>query len=294
MEAANTLVDFLYGEYAIQRQIEDASAKQIEYSLNLFREFLHQEPTFDHLQDQHVTNFIVWLQRTKKMSQRYVKNVRANILALWRQAFDYYYVPVLPQRIPKVKTTTPYPEAWQWEEVCALLEATHILGHEEMANGIIRRLWWQCYILMGYESAFRGCDLLQIRFHAIDRSGCVKIIQKKTGRPHIVRLSDTCLEAIQRIRNPRREIILAWPHRPKVLQYWFQKLCSEAGIKGSPKFLRRSAATHAEAANPGSASILLGHSTPGLAKKHYIDPAQLPVVSVPQTLPLPMSISYSG
>lgn len=291
MGSATTLEHFLLSEYAIQKQIKDSSTKQILYSINLLKEYLQRDPLIEDLNDATITNLIVWLQKTKKMSKGYVKRVSGNIKALWNQAFEWHYLEVKPQRIPKIKEDQKYPDAWLWEEVNELLAATKVFGDSYMKNGIQRRLWWQCWVLMAYESAFRGCDLLQVRFDMVNRDGCVKIVQEKTGLPHIVKLSTTCLDSIDAIRHPQRDIILDWPHTRRSFQYWFGKLIDEAGLKGSPKYLRRSAATHAEAMQEGLASKLLGHRTPGLAKKNYIDPAQMPVVTVPMPLVMPPMIT---
>jgi hypothetical protein len=56
------------------------------------------------------------------------------------------------------------------------------------------------------------------------------------------------------------------------IQVQFAKLVRGAGLQGSTKWLRRSGATWCEVHQPGSAMAFLGHRTPGLAYKHYVDP----------------------
>ena len=65
-----------------------------------------------------------------------------------------------------------------------------------------------------------------------------------------------------------------------------RRLIQRAGLEGSGKYLRRSSATYAEQSGI-SASFQLGHKTPGMAWRHYVDQVILaerrkPVPSIPQ------------
>lgn len=74
------------------------------------------------------------------------------------------------------------------------------------------------------------------------------------------------------------------PNRCKIWPLWgsrwsfyrhYRKLVAAAGVRGTSKWLRRSSATALERICPGSAMGHLGHKTPGLAYRHYVDPRML-------------------
>lgn len=71
----------------------------------------------------------------------------------------------------------------------------------------------------------------------------------------------------------------------RYMQKWFTSFARKAGAPGSIKTLRKTAATWIEVQHPGSSSRFLGHKTPGLNHKHYLDPRFLD-----QNRPLPPEI----
>src|SRR5690606_24610939 len=119
----------------------------------------------------------------------------------------------------------------------------------------------------------------------IRKDGKIRMVQQKTGDPQISQLGVHALRSIVAIAEPRRDIILDWPFSKQTLHNDFRKLVNTAGLRGTPKWLRRSAATHVESVQPGMAQRLLGHRTAAMARKHYIDPCQLETVAVPQSIP---------
>ena len=128
-------------------------------------------------------------------------------------------------------------------------------------------------ILVGYETGLRLGDLL--RLPTVDRNGRFSIVQSKTGDVITCQLS---AEAVDAVRLGGE--VFSWPRRR--IQERFTALLVRCGLSGSIKRLRATGATWCEVTEPGSAAAYLGHKTPGLALKHYIDPRHLS-----RTKPLP-------
>jgi hypothetical protein len=103
-------------------------------------------------------------------------------------------------------------------------------------------------------------------------TGRITVTQKKTLDTITVRLRPATLERLS--FEPReREMLFPWCHSASTLTNSFGAIARAAKISsGSLKYLRRSGATLLEAERPGTAQHHLGHRTPGLAQRNYIDP----------------------
>lgn len=103
--------------------------------------------------------------------------------------------------------------------------------------------------------------------------GVLAVTQHKTGVPVAARLYPETMMAIAAICNvdePRVFWGLSHWHMRKT----FPAIVRAAGLQGASKMLRKSGATSVHAENPGAAMGYLGHLTPGLGFKHYIDLSQ--------------------
>ena len=92
---------------------------------------------------------------------------------------------------------------------------------------------------------------------------------QKTGEVIVSQLGPDSLAAIGQFadKGPR---LFSVSYRGA--QQAFSGLVATAGLKGSIKRLRATGATWCQVDKPGSASAYLGHRTPWLAEKHYVDP----------------------
>lgn len=189
-------------------------------------------------------------------------------------------------RVLRVNVKDRVTRAWTRAQV------EHLLGVAgkmpgEFTNGIPRAAWWRSYILAAWDSGLRACDLLSIEHDWIAAGGCFTIIQHKTGRRHRVQFAHVTREAIAEsmAAAPRRALV--WPlwGRREVFAKWAKRLLMSAELPGTLKWLRRSSATELERDHPGSAGRHLGHKTPGMAERFYIDHDQLDLER-PQPRPL--------
>jgi integrase len=70
--------------------------------------------------------------------------------------------------------------------------------------------------------------------------------------------------------------VFRWALAEKWLRIRWDRMVAAAKLTGTCKWMRRTGATWVEATQPGSASRFLGHRSPELAMKHYVDRTLLP------------------
>ena len=98
---------------------------------------------------------------------------------------------------------------------------------------------------------------------------------RKGGRADkATRLPDEAVAAIEKIREPDRELIFPWDRTDTYIYCRYKKILVSAGLDTDRKSkfhrMRKSAASHFEAAN-GNATVLLGHSSRKVTES-YLDP----------------------
>jgi len=138
-------------------------------------------------------------------------------------------------------------------------------------------LFLRCWMLLGYETGARHGDLWEMRQEDFDLdAGTVRWSQHKTGEPHVKIMSRPCLLAVQEMleRSPDGRV-LGWVMSKKSGHRRMRKYLRDMKYAGSSKWLRRSGATHIEMEHPGKGRLHLGHKTPGLAERCYIDWSQV-------------------
>lgn len=196
-----------------------------------------------------------------------VQNHRRMLTTLRKAALrDGHVVDQCTRPIRRVKADPPLVRAWSHEELRHLLAVA-----AEMPGGTIRcphRLLLPAWILVGYSSGLRLGDLLSIRHDQL-RGNRLQTVLRKTRQPHVCLLDDAALQAIAALPKCGPLIFGSLVGRSRMIVA-MRRLVQRAGLCGSGKFLRRSSATYAEMAGM-SASGHLGHRTPGLAQKHYVD-----------------------
>lgn len=175
------------------------------------------------------------------------------------------------QRVVKVKVRDRIVRAWTPADVIKLLAIAETLSGN-FSTGVPKALFWKSYILGAWDTGLRGCDLLAIAAKSIHSDGSCSLVQRKTGRRHRVFFQPAAMAAIRESldASPRK---LVWPlwGRREAFGKAARKLLKKAGLPGSLKWIRRASATAIEKDHPGCAGRHLGHKTPGLAEKSYID-----------------------
>lgn len=143
--------------------------------------------------------------------------------------------------------------------------------------------------MSAWDTGLRLGDLLSLERDWIVRDngqGLLRIVQSKTQREHLCRISRSTMEVIDRVLAVKASRLI-WPmdfHRRKFFSE-FQRILKVAEMTGSFRYLRRSAVTHAESLERGLGQRLAGHSDPRTTKQSYIDESLLPH-SVAEVTPL--------
>lgn len=199
-------------------------------------------------------------------------NIRREVLTLWRFAYEKGWTQRWPARIPKIVARQAPPEAWSLETLRLMMEraredTTHIGGVTLLRRCDILPPW----ISIGYSTALRFEDIHNLRVDEL-RNGCVSLVARKTGKPLARRLEKQALVMVDwLIKEGDGKTVFKWALTRRRAFVTWRSFLDDHGIKGSSKYLRRSAATYLEKNKAGSASEYLQHSDPRLVKKHYLD-----------------------
>ncbi len=256
--------------YALRRHPSEGYYQKLHQVVNAFERFLGREASLQDLTAEQVNLWI--MRRCGARSWHTARSRRGMLLTLWRAACEEGLVKEFPQRIRPVKTPPLIPQAWKEKELERLLDACQRLPGQMDSLGLPARDVWTAWVLLAWDTALRPCDLLNLTREHL-RGGILLLVQKKTGFPLMCRLRPETLAAVDRLFPPEREKIFAFSRSQ--VDYWWEKIRQLSGLKGSTETIRRSRASFAEACLPGSAQRVLGHRTPGLCYKHYIDPTIL-------------------
>lgn len=270
VSSADSLRDYL-AQYAMERGLAPSSVRALTYVLNSFEKYLQRPANLIDLTAGHVNAWLAWL-FNEGLDPETVRGRRTAILAIWRDACEAGLVCSAPARIRKIKVPDKPPRCWDLPELGMILAVTRSLsGRMNKDKRISRADFWTAYTLVDYESGYRLGDLRKLSFDKIARDGTVVIVQNKTRLALTSHLSPDTMKALNLIRGSGRKLVFGDLVNHSNTQRYFRKIVREAGLTGSTKWLRRSGATWCEVESPGSAMAYLGHKTPGLAHKNYID-----------------------
>lgn len=201
-------------------------------------------------------------------------NYRRMGLTLWRFACDLKLAEHYPRRVVRVKARPKPPVAWTMKDMESLLAAARSATYRFKRSRCPASNFFTAWLLAGYETGLRFSDLLALQCHQL-RQDRLYVVQNKTGQPVPKLLSQECVGALRRLEQlGDGKTFFRWAIAKKQLRAHFNKLCRPVA-EGTPKWLRRTGATHCEIEKPGSAGRFLGQLTPGLAYKYYVDRTQL-------------------
>lgn len=265
-----TLVTEFVVAYCAARDIKPDSGEQLKHAAISFGKHLCRAATLDDFQSTKIDAWIVARLAAGK-ARKTVAGQRAAILTLWKEAHRLGLArPV--ERVRLVKVQAANPPTW-WPSEFDKLLASISLARGAFACGVPRALLLRALAMVAYYSGLRPEDLLSLRSSDVLAAGRLIVRQDKTGELIDVTLPPDAMALILATQPENRDRV--FPFTYKALWYWINKLTAQAGIPGSSKWFRRLGATRCEQEQPGSAMAFLGHKTPGLAYKHYVDRRQI-------------------
>jgi integrase len=215
-------------------------------------------------------------------------NYRRAALTLRRYAVSRKLTPHYPTQVVRVKSSPQPPVAWTLAELSAVIAAARRLTYSFKRSGCPACLFFEAFVRVGFETGLRFSDLLALRCQQL-RGSRLYVVANKTGVQIPRRLSEACVEILKKLSVlGDGKTFFRWAICRKQLRAHFRDLCQSAGVSGTPRWLRRSGATHCEIAQPGSAGRFLGHLSPGLAYRFYVDRTMLDE-HCPSPPPIPAS-----
>ena len=291
-----SLSDLLFHRYVKSKpDLQDSSLRALAGAVRHFDRWLERQAMVSDLSDDTLTEFLA--SRRESVGPVTVNQDRAHIIGLWRYAWRKRLIDELPRDVPRYKVISKIPEAWTIEELSRLLAAARDMpGNVGVPRAVPKAVYFPAFILVQYDTALRLGDMLALTWEAIE-TGKFVIHKNQTEKP--LHLSEDTIEALKPLRafGLDRPFYIWTAKQPRISKYW-NRLLEAAGLAQTPKSgthkIRRTSASHLEAVAPGSARYHLGHKTPGLAEKSYIDPRIARPQNAASLLPRPNASQDGG
>lgn len=296
----------LFERYAARNLFSQKTVYQYGVQIRHFNRFLGREATIDDLNDDAVIPFL--MDRARKTTPATSNKARSHVVALWNFAARKRWAAEFPT-VNKLKEPKRLPVAWTPEEIKRLVETAYdgsfisglMVGHTHIA-GISPRYWWTAFLLTLFDTGVRVGALRQLPCDALNHDTgrlFVDAIYQKQLADQVFILHPMTLEVFRQFQHVKRELLLPWPWDHVTFYGHYKALLVAAGLptgrKCGPHKIRKSVATFAEIfIRRGAGSAILGHSSPNVTVRNYIDPAQLPDCNVGRHFPRPLLIGLES
>jgi integrase len=213
--------------------------------------------------------------RLERVSSITAANERTILLSLNKYAWENGIIDTPIRGVMKIRRRRAPTKAWTLEQLRAAVESTSKYAGRRLRSGASLEQFLKAWIFLGYESGARLGDVMSFGRDHLD-GDILRWTQSKTGDPIVRHLSKACLDAAEAMLAPSTDgRIVGWACGKRQAVRVMRSHLDACGIGGTSKWLRRSGATHIEMAQPGKASLHLGHRTPTLAAQAYIDWGQV-------------------
>ena len=204
-----------------------------------------------------------------------VEKERCQILALWRFAADRNLIASRPC-CPPAPLPLASPLAWSMDDMKRVVYAA------SEAHGLVGRVqagvWWKGLVCFAFETGERiGAIMLAKKTSVSGRSVMIDASDRKGGQSARVHfISEPTLAIVQKIMSESvGDKIFNWDRDPTSLWGIFKKIVAAAhvpvGDRSSFHQIRRTAASWLKASG-GNPVEFLGHSSPKICAKYYLDP----------------------
>lgn len=273
--------------YTLERCLSDGHRELLSRAAVRFDRWHGRPASLSHLSDDTVNRWLLSLE-AEGLRPRTVKGLRSRIMALWRAAYADRLLNRPPRRVRMIRPPATLPEAWEAAQLRSLLLTAGKLKGAFRFHRVRRAAFWRAFILAAYDSGLRISDLLRLELAQIGSDGALIVSQKKTGGIVLCRLRRETVAAIEATYPPIRARPFGDVLKQRSAIQEFGKIVNRAGLTGSSKWLRRTSATLLAAHHPEAVQAHLGHRTPGLAWRHYVDPR---IVQTAAKRPLPPKIA---
>ena len=274
--AGCTLSEYV-SRYALRRDLKPSTIQQYRYTAHNFERWRGGDFDCSDFADDLVNR---WLDALKQLGRAswYIASNRTRLCTLWRSAADDGLTTTRPGKIRSVRRETLVPAAWSARELDNILAACDCYTRPFPDWKIPPPVYWRAFVLTTYYLGLRLEDMLALGWDDISPRGVVFVIQNKTGEPIGIQLPVDARLALRKLRRacPHSSLVFGEAMHKRRIQERLAEIRKAAGLRsGGAQQLRRSGATAVEIERPGSAMAFLGHKTPGLAYRHYVDPRKI-------------------
>jgi len=272
------LTDFYQNVYKPLRLLNRSKRTDqlFRYTIRLYSKTLGRPATLLDLNDLDVARHLqTLLDQGRKPGG--VNKERRQLVALWNLAAKKRLVEQFPV-LPTVHEPEQLPMAWTTEELWRLRMSCNMQPGDY--DGIPARLWWLALHHVLFATGERIAAVMQLRWS--DISGDVVVFpaetRKGSKRASVATLTTQALEALELIRQPKRQLVFPWPYRANYLYKIYRDILQRAELDASSRSMfhrmRRSHATHLKAAG-GDPTTSLGHQSAATTSR-YIDRRLIP------------------
>lgn len=275
--------------YRQARDLKPASIEQLTISCRLLARWYGMPPPIASLDCQTLDRFLQE-GRGRGLAAKTLNRRRGDLLTLVRFAHETWpdRVPNPPLKLVKFREPRRAPEAWTLVEGRQILDAA--ANYRSLPGFPSCR--WPALMLVLYDTAFRIRAALAIK--TADWRGDMLLARaehQKTATDEWRQLHADTIGALKATFPPDRPLLFGWPYGMTAFWRHWRAIVASAGLptgrRNGPQRWRRMSASYLEAVCPGAAMQHLGHRTPGLAQRTYIDPRIAGGLKAAQFLPRP-------
>ncbi len=259
----------LLSAYLLSHDLASGSCQQLRLTVACFERWLGRPAKVLDFTEETANRWLLY-QQERGLAPDTVLSQRRNLLTLWRACWEERRIDTLPLRVRRIKCHRLPTRAWSGDDVSRLLATVHTLQGRFKFSMVSRAHFMGAWIRTQYETGLRFGDMLRIERQAIDPTGRFTLVQHKTRFPIYCQLYPETLSAILDTFPPSRRLVFGGVVSEHWVRSYLRQLTDKVGLSGSTKMLRRAGATAVKMSG-GDASAFLGHRTPGLAERHYID-----------------------
>lgn len=289
------LLVFLHEDYRLRRLgISPKTISEYDRSIRHLQKSAGRELETTDLNDKLILRYLD--QRLRQVSPQTVKRERADLLAVWRQAYRSGLCPNRPDDIPTIRVPRKLPVAFCPEEVARLLFEARRLRGVVRGTAIKRSQLYYSLILFCYDTGARIGAALAVLPTDLDiesRQVTLRSSEAKTRIEQRLTISTQTADAVA--LHYSRDQNLVWPFTCRKEEHWrcLGRLLEKAELPNDRyhKFqcLRRTNYTLITA--NGSRELAgrqLGHQTD--LSRYYLDRTQLNEPDATDLLPRPVSV----
>ena len=264
------LLEDIVSQYALENEnfLSANYITQLRNSVSVFSKYLDRKATIEDLDPRKINAWLMEL-KSKELAPKTVKLRRNSILTLWKWCYESMIVDV-PPRAKQVRLKPGVPKTWTTQEICELVRIM-LKDEKEMANGIVKGVYFASLTLALYSSGLRLADVLKARRADVKDDGSYQLIANKTGRLIVRNLDPRAVGLALSSGKPRRELIWELPYHRSWIFKRFKEFTKKVGLEGSTRFIRRSSATHTcQQQGIEEARKLLDHRSISTLVNHYL------------------------